>query len=158
MPDYAAAKGVIKHALAAIDSAKRFFTLSERASDHVDLVFDHSSVFGSLVPFEPSLENRCKMVKRRIDMLEALAGELNPQYFLEHCRKIHYELGDIYSQQVGLKYIANEAIFAKMVSSSCGAFQTSQVTKHLNFPLNSSKRAKILPPSQRRRWRRTCTP
>ncbi len=46
---------------------------------------------------------------------------VNPQYFLEHCRKIHYELGDIYSQQVGLKYIANEAIFAKMVSSSCGA-------------------------------------
>lgn len=118
--NYTEAKAVVKHALLAIDSAKGFFTLHERASDYFDCVFDHSAIFGAVVPFEPELENRCKMIKRRIDMLEALAGELNPTYFLQHCRKIHYELGDIYSQQVSLKYAVHEATFARQQAQLAG--------------------------------------
>ena len=112
--NYAEAKSVVKYALTTIESAKKFFTLNERASDYVDCTFDHSSIFGAIVPFEPEIDNRCKMIKRRIDMLEALSNELNPQYFLQHCRKIHYELGDIYSQQVSLKYAQHESTFAKV--------------------------------------------
>ena len=111
--NYTEAKSVVKYALSAIESAKKFFTINERASDFVDCTFDHSSIFGSTVPFEPEIDNRCKMIKRRIDMLEALTTELNPQYFLQHCRKIQYELGDIYSQQVSLKYAVHESMFAK---------------------------------------------
>lgn len=116
--DNAAAKLVVRHALSAIDSAKSFFNLNDRASDYVDCTFDHCAIFGALLPYEPAVDNRCKMVKRRIDMLEALAGQLNPQYFLQHVRKIHYELGDIYSQLVGLKYIAHENDFAKVSEDS----------------------------------------
>lgn len=39
-------------------------------TDHVEILQDHSSLFRILAFFEEDLEARCKMHKRRIDMLE----------------------------------------------------------------------------------------
>ena len=37
------------------------------------------------------------MHKRRIDLLEAVVKQLNPQYFLLVCRQLNFELAEIYS-------------------------------------------------------------
>lgn len=43
-------------------------------TDHVEILQDHSALFRTLAFFEEDLETRCKMNKRRIDMLEPVCG------------------------------------------------------------------------------------
>jgi len=44
-----------------------------------------------------------RMHKRRIDHLECVLKELNPQYYLSVCRQLWYELGETYSNILGIK-------------------------------------------------------
>lgn len=43
-------------------------------TDHVEILQDHSALFRTLTFFEEDLEARCKMHKRRIDMLEPVCN------------------------------------------------------------------------------------
>jgi len=43
------------------------------------------------------------MHKRRIDHLECVLKELNPQYYLSVCRQLWYELGETYSNILDIK-------------------------------------------------------
>lgn len=43
-------------------------------TDHIEILQDHSSLFRSLAFFEEDLERRCKMHKRRVDMLEPICN------------------------------------------------------------------------------------
>ena len=43
------------------------------------------------------------MHKRRIDHLESVLKELNPQYYLFVCRQLWYELGETYSDILDIK-------------------------------------------------------
>ncbi|KAH9420235.1 hypothetical protein DERP_011571 [Dermatophagoides pteronyssinus] len=43
------------------------------------------------------------MNKRRIDLFEGLLKEISPDHFIKYYRKLLYELGDLYSNQVSLK-------------------------------------------------------
>lgn len=43
-------------------------------TDHVEILQDHSALFRTLAFFEEDLEARCKMHKRRIDMLEPVCN------------------------------------------------------------------------------------
>jgi hypothetical protein len=43
------------------------------------------------------------MHKRRIDHLESVLKELNPQYYLLACRQLWYELGETYSDILDFK-------------------------------------------------------
>lgn len=108
--NYDDAKQVFRYALNAINSAKQFFTLEQRCSDYISCILDQSQIYASLISYIPEIENRCKIVKRRIDLLEELDKELNSQYYLQHCRQIWYELGNIYGEQVSLKQLQNRPL------------------------------------------------
>lgn len=41
-------------------------------TDHIEILQDHSALFRALAFFEEDLERRCKMHKRRVDMLEPI--------------------------------------------------------------------------------------
>lgn len=41
-------------------------------TDHIEILQDHSALFRGLAFFEEDLERRCKMHKRRVDMLEPI--------------------------------------------------------------------------------------
>lgn len=43
-------------------------------TDHIEILQDHSALFRGLAFFEEDLERRCKMHKRRIDMLEPICN------------------------------------------------------------------------------------
>ena len=88
-----------------VESAKTFFTLNSHASDYAAIVQDHSSLFRLLSQFEPDTERRCRMHKRRADMLSDLTNQLNPQHFLVICRQCQYELGEIYYEMADLKIV-----------------------------------------------------
>ncbi len=88
-----------------IDSSKLYYTLEDRASEHVKVVQDLSNVYKLLAYFESSLDLKCRMHKRRIDMLTSLLHDLNPQYYLNEHREMLYEIGEVQSEMSDYKII-----------------------------------------------------
>ncbi|XP_077310408.1 KIF-binding protein [Lithobates pipiens] len=86
-----------------INEAKEYFQLDGHVTDHIEVIQDHSVLFKVLAFFEEDYERRCKMHKRRIDMLEPLCMELNPQFYLLICRQLQFELADTYYEMMDLK-------------------------------------------------------
>lgn len=54
--------------------AKEYFQMDGYVTDHIEILQDHSSLFRALAFFEEDLERRCKMHKRRVDMLEPICS------------------------------------------------------------------------------------
>ncbi|KAG8135286.1 hypothetical protein E2320_008318 [Naja naja] len=86
-----------------VNEAKEFFQVDGYVTDHIEIVQDHSALFKVLAFFEEDFERRCKMHKRRIDMLEPLYSGLNPHYYLLLCRQLQFELADTYYEMMDLK-------------------------------------------------------
>lgn len=57
---------------------------------------DHSQLFKLISFFEIDFERRCKMHKRRVDMLADMLDGLNRQHFLTICRQLMFELAETY--------------------------------------------------------------
>ncbi|CAH2322022.1 KIF1-binding [Pelobates cultripes] len=86
-----------------VNEAKEYFQLDGHVTDHIEIIRDHSALFKVLAFFEDDYERRCKMHKRRVDMLEPMCKELNPQYYLLVCRQLQFELADTYYEMMDLK-------------------------------------------------------
>lgn len=86
-----------------VQEAKEFFQVDGYVTDHIEIVQDHSALFKVLAFFEEDYERRCKMHKRRIDMLEPIYADLNPQYYLLISRQLQFELADTYYEMMDLK-------------------------------------------------------
>jgi KIF-binding protein len=78
------------------DAAARFYTFEEHASDYVEIQESVSGLYRSLTQFEGDVERRCKMLKARANLLEPLVKELNPQHYAVVCRKLHFEIAEVY--------------------------------------------------------------
>lgn len=74
-------------------------------TDYIEIVQDHSKAFKLLAFFELNLDRQCKMHKRRVDMLLEVCNELNPQHYLLVVRQLTYELAEIYSNMLDIKYM-----------------------------------------------------
>ena len=101
--NFDAARSLFLFSQKCIETAKHFFSLEWHATDHVNVVQDHSQLFKHLIFFEPSIERKCRMYKRRADMLENLLKELNPQHYLLLMRQLYFEVGIIYSEMADCK-------------------------------------------------------
>lgn len=86
-----------------LNKAKEYYKLESLASDYIELIQDSSQSYSYLAFFEEDDERRAKMHKRRIDMLEDLIKEINPTYYLQYCRQLWYELGEVYSEILNIK-------------------------------------------------------
>lgn len=58
--------------------AKEYFQMDGYVTDHIEILQDHSALFRTLAFFEEDVEPRCKMHKRRIDMLEPICNGTAP--------------------------------------------------------------------------------
>lgn len=103
---YETAKPVFQLGQKHVELAAEYYTLETFASENVKIVQDHSRLFKLLAFFETSNELKCRMHKRRYDMLTALLNELNPQYYLSTCQQIMFEVGDIESMRADLKIVS----------------------------------------------------
>lgn len=86
-----------------LNKAKEYYKLDSLASDYIELVQDSSQSYSYLAFFEEDDERRAKMHKRRVDMLEDLIKEINPTYYLQYCRQLWFELGEVYSDILNIK-------------------------------------------------------
>jgi len=86
-----------------VEKALEFFKFDGYVMDHVEITQDLSKSWKNLADFDSNFERRCKMHKRRIDMLIPLVTGMNPQYYLQVVRQLQYEIGEIYSEMAELK-------------------------------------------------------
>ncbi|XP_076811173.1 KIF-binding protein-like [Clavelina lepadiformis] len=83
--------------------ALNFFVLDGFVTDHVEIHQDISRLYQYLAFFESNVEMRCRMYKRRIDLLTPILNELNKQFYLLICRQLQFELAETYSEMMDMK-------------------------------------------------------
>ncbi|CAK6964049.1 KIF-binding protein [Scomber scombrus] len=101
--DFAEARAVFLVGQNYVTQAKEYFQMDGYVTDHIEILQDHSSLFRALAFFEEDLERRCKMHKRRVDMLEPVCIDLNAQYYLMIRRQLMFELAETYNEMMDQK-------------------------------------------------------
>lgn len=101
--DFTEARAVFLVGQNYVTQAKEYFQMDGYVTDHIEILQDHSSLFRGLAFFEEDLERRCKMHKRRIDMLEPICNDLNAQYYLLIRRQLMFELAETFNEMMDLK-------------------------------------------------------
>uniref|UniRef100_A0A665URZ0 KIF-binding protein n=1 Tax=Echeneis naucrates TaxID=173247 RepID=A0A665URZ0_ECHNA len=101
--DFTEARAVFLVGQNYVAQAKEYFQMDGYVTDHIEILQDHSSLFRALAFFEEDLERRCKMHKRRVDMLEPICNDLNSQYYLLIRRQLMFELAETYNEMLDLK-------------------------------------------------------
>ncbi|XP_078035357.1 KIF-binding protein [Augochlora pura] len=86
-----------------LNEAKSYYTLNEHASVHVTIAKSLAEAYYQLAFFEDDYDRQAKMHKRRIDVLESVINELNPQYYKAECRQFWICLGEAYSDLLNTK-------------------------------------------------------
>ena len=93
-----------------LNLAKDFYVLDGHVTSYVEILQDMSQLYKLLAFFDEDFERRCKMHKRRVDMLSEVLVELNPQHYLLVCRQLTFVIAEAYSEMVDLKIaIAEES-------------------------------------------------
>ncbi|XP_014916570.1 KIF-binding protein [Poecilia latipinna] len=101
--DFTEARAVFLVGQNYVTQAKEYFQMDGYVTDHIEILQDHSSLFRALAFFEEDLERRCKMHKRRVDMLEPICNDLNSRYYLLIRRQLMFELAETYNEMMDLK-------------------------------------------------------
>ncbi|XP_029001027.1 KIF-binding protein [Betta splendens] len=101
--DFTEARAVFLVGQNYVTQAKEYYLMDGYVTDHIEILQDHSALFRALAFFEEDLERRCKMHKRRVDMLEPICNDLNSQYYLLIRRQLMFELAETYSEMMDLK-------------------------------------------------------
>uniref|UniRef100_A0A8C5H458 KIF-binding protein n=1 Tax=Gouania willdenowi TaxID=441366 RepID=A0A8C5H458_GOUWI len=101
--DYTEARSVYLVGQNYVIQAKEYFQMDGYVTDHIEILQDHSALFRALTFFEEDLERRCKIHKRRIDLLEPICNELNSKYYLLIRRQLMFELAETYNEMMDLK-------------------------------------------------------
>ncbi|CAH0561190.1 unnamed protein product [Brassicogethes aeneus] len=83
--------------------AEEYYNIDTLASDYIEIALDRSQMYLNLLFFDENQDNQAKLHKRRIDLLEEVVGKINPQYYLQYCRQIWFELGNTYSDVLDIK-------------------------------------------------------
>ena len=99
------AKPVFVHCQKHIEAAKEYYTLDSFASDSVSITQDFSQLYKLVAFFETAIDLKCRLHKRRVDMLAALLQQLNRQHFLNVCRQLMYELAETQAEMANLKIV-----------------------------------------------------
>ncbi len=101
--DYEQAREVFLKSQRILNEVAEFFVLDGYVSDHAEIMRDQSELYSCLIFFEPDLERRCKMQKRRIDLLVPICDSVSEQYYMQLKRQYLFDVGTIYSDLLDLK-------------------------------------------------------
>ena len=118
-----------------LDAARQFYTMESFASDCVAIIQDRSLLYKLLAHFEADASLKCRMHKRRIDMLSDALNQLNPQHFLMLCRQLMYELAEIHYGMVDLKIVQSSESPSHHAIAKINRFSVWGVWVVFNAPL-----------------------
>lgn len=145
--DLESSKALFVFSTKCLQEAKEFYKLDGYVSDFVEITQDISQLYKYLAFFDNDFENRCKMHKRRIDMLNAILIELNPQHFLQICRQLTFEIAETYGEMAELKKAIIEENPQKFSANSIKKinFLLLQGAKYFSGFIDSYKKENQLP-------------
>lgn len=101
--DYEQARGVFLKAQQILNETKEYFKLDGYVTDHCEVVRDLSDLYAALIFFDADLSRKCKLHKRRLDLLEPVCEQINEQYYLTLKRQLLFDCGSILSEMIDLK-------------------------------------------------------
>ncbi|XP_052469099.1 KIF-binding protein-like isoform X1 [Carassius gibelio] len=101
--DFEEARSIFLVGQSYVAQAEEYFAMDGHVTDHIEILQDHSALLKVLAFFEQDLERRCKMHKRRVDLLEPVCKDLNARYYLLICRQLQFELAETCYEMMDLK-------------------------------------------------------
>jgi hypothetical protein len=102
--DFDQARKIFLKAQSILNEAKEYFKLDGYVTDHCEIIRDLSDLYGALIFFEEDHDRRCKMHKRRLDMLVPICDEISAQFYLQLKRQLLFDVGTIYSEMLDAKF------------------------------------------------------
>jgi hypothetical protein len=138
--DYDQARSIFLKGQSILNESKNYFILDGFVTDHCEIVRDLSELFCALLFYEESLENRCKMQKRRLDLLIPTCDEISEQYYLTMKRQFLFDIGSIYSDMMDLKLEILNAKTGNQKETINPKDYVSSVQKINTFAKNSIER------------------
>lgn len=101
--DYEQARVVFLKAQQILNETKDYFKLDGFVTDHCEILRDLSDLYAALAFFEADTSRKCKMHKRRLDLLETVCDEISEQFYLTLKRQLLFDCGSILSEMIDLK-------------------------------------------------------
>lgn len=101
--DYEQARVIFLKAQQILDETKDYFKLDGFVTDHCEVLRDLSDLYAALIFFEPDPSRKCKMHKRRLDLLEPVCEAISEQFYLTLKRQLLFDCGSILSEMIDLK-------------------------------------------------------
>ena len=136
--DYEQAKKIFLSAQTILTEARNFFVLDGYVTDHFEITRDLNELYQKLIFFEPDLDRRCKMHKRRLDLLISVCDEISEQFYLTVKRQLLFDIGSIYSDLMDCKF---DIFTEKKEKNLLGQTESvSAVVKINQLALNGIKR------------------
>jgi len=102
--DWDTAKAVFDKAREGIDDALDFYILDGFVTLHLKIKDKVSMIYDDLTFFENDNSRKCKMIKRKIALVENVVDELNPSAFMETIRELNWKLAMNYESIGNLKH------------------------------------------------------
>ncbi|KAF2365764.1 KIF-1 binding protein [Trinorchestia longiramus] len=148
--DYEGARGAFLIGLEFLEKATSYYTLEDHASLHTEAVQSISRLYQGLAVFEPHADRQSKMHKRRVDMLTHLLHELNPQYYLQVCRQLRYELAEACAKMASCKEPPSDAAPGALTPAQWAKITSLNMTsiEHFKLFLRTFEDSDGCPPSR----------
>jgi hypothetical protein len=90
-----------------IHAAMRAYRYEGWVTDYIPLAQEESQMYKLLAFFYGDIGDRCKALKRRIDLLTPIQSTLSPSAYLEFYQQITDEVAGMYMEMAELKHIQN---------------------------------------------------
>jgi len=102
--DWDTAKAVFDKARDEMENALDFYILDGFVTLHLKIKDKLSTIYEDLTFFENDNSRKCKMIKRKIDLVENVVTELNPSAFMDTIRELNWKLATNYETIGNLKH------------------------------------------------------
>jgi len=102
--DWDTAKALFDKARNGIEDALDFYILDGFVTLHLKIKDKLSTLYEDLTFFENNHSRKCKIIKRRIDLVESVVTELNPSAFMDTIRELNWKLATNYETIGNLKH------------------------------------------------------
>jgi len=102
--DWDTAKAAFDKAKDEMENALDFYILDGFVTLHLKIKDKLGIIYDDLTFFENDNSRKCKMIKRRIDLVETVVTELNPSAFIDTIRELNWKLATGYEEIGNLKH------------------------------------------------------
>jgi len=96
-------KVILQKGVSALNEASEFYVMDGYVTEHIEIYQEISALYRSAIAFDPDLNGKSKLHKKRVSVLEPLIDDLNSNVYMSFYQQLTDEVGHAYSELVELK-------------------------------------------------------